>query len=222
LAPGGSQVQRRSDQSLDQYGNSTISAPGAIDPGHTGVRPTGSYCGGENIDMRSGNLNFSIPLLKVKGRGWTVPFNLSYNSQNWRQDSGGNWNLGRDRGFGYGWNLQGGALVPEYSGWLTIDQYLFIDSTGAEYRLDQNNGGVWTSKESIYLEYDSNAGRLYFPDGAFWVFGSTSAGTEEDAGVQYPTLIQDTNGNQITISYAAGQSVTWNRPQLLDPDRQIS
>jgi hypothetical protein len=32
---------------------------------------------------------------------------------------------------------------------------------------------------------------------------------EEDAGVQYPTLIQDTNGNQITISYAAGQSVTW-------------
>ena len=37
----------------------------------------------------------------------------------------------------------------------------------------------------------------------------TSSGTEEDAGVQYPTLIQDTNGNQITISYAAGQSVTW-------------
>jgi hypothetical protein len=39
-----------------------------------------------------GNLNFSIPLLKVKGRGWTVTFNLSYNPQNWRQDSGGTWN----------------------------------------------------------------------------------------------------------------------------------
>jgi hypothetical protein len=102
--------------------------------------------------MRSGNLNFSIPPLKVKGRGWTVPFNLSYNSQNWRQDTGGTWNLGRDRGFGYGWNLQGGALVPEYFGWLTIDHYLFIDATGAEYRLDQNSGGIWTSKESIYLE----------------------------------------------------------------------
>ena len=54
--------------------------------------------------MRSGNLNFTIPLLKVKGRGWNVPFNLSYNSQNWRHDSGGTWNLGRDRGYGYGWS----------------------------------------------------------------------------------------------------------------------
>ncbi len=61
------------------------------------MRPTGSYWGGggENIDMRSGNLNFTIPLLKVKGRGWNVPFNLSYNSQNWRHDSGGTWNLGQ-------------------------------------------------------------------------------------------------------------------------------
>ena len=190
-----------------------IPAAGSIDPRETGVRPTGSYWGGggENIDMRSGNLNFSIPLLKVKGRGWTVPFNLSYNSQNWRQDPGGTWDLGRDRGFGYGWNLQSGALVPEYVGWLTLDHYLFIDASGAEYRLDQNNGGVWTSKESIYLEYDSNTGRLYFPDGTFWVFGSTSSGTEQDAGVQYPTLIQDTNGNQVTINYQAGQSVPWGQ-----------
>ena len=102
-----------------------------------GVRPTGSYWGGggENIDMRSGNLNFSIPLLKVKGRGWTVPFNLSYNSQNWRQDSGGTRNLRRDRGYGYGWNLQGGALLPEYNGSFSLDHYLFIGATGAEYRL---------------------------------------------------------------------------------------
>src|SRR5258708_31521851 len=99
--------------------------------------------------------------------------------------------------------------MPEYNGGFSIDRFLFIDSTGAEYRLDQNNGGIWTSKESIYLEYDSNAGRLYFPDGTFWKFDCTSAGTEEDAGVQYPTLIQDTNGNQIAISYAAGQSVGW-------------
>ena len=46
----------------------------------------------------------------------------------------------------------------------------------AKNRLDQNNGGIWTSKESIYLEYDSNTGRLYFPDGTFWKFDCTSAG----------------------------------------------
>src|SRR5258708_3518714 len=143
---------------VDFHWNSSVTSitvvtppAGSIDPRETGVRPTGSYWGGggENIDLRSGNLNCTIPLLKVKGRGWNVPFNLSYNSQNWRQDSGGTWNLGRDRGFGYGWNLQGGALLPEYNGWYSIHHYLFIDSTGAEYRLDQNNGGIWTSKESI-------------------------------------------------------------------------
>ncbi len=60
------------------------------------MRPTGSYWGGagEQIDMRSGNLNFTVPLFKVNGRGWTVPFNLTYNSQVWRQDPGGTWNFG--------------------------------------------------------------------------------------------------------------------------------
>jgi hypothetical protein len=41
------------------------------------------------------------------------------------------------------------------------------------------------------------------------VFGGTSSGTEQDAGVQYPTLIQDTNGDQVTITYQAGLSVPW-------------
>jgi len=202
-------------QAVDWHWNTastviTVVTPpaGYIDARQVGVRPTGSYWGGggENIDMRSGNLNFSIPLLKVNGRGWTVPFNLSYNSQNWRKDPGGTWNLGRDSGFGYGWKLQAGALVPVYTGWYTIHHYLYIDATGAEYRLDQNHNGIWTSLEGIYVEYDSNAGRLYFPDGTFWVLGSTSAGTEEDAGYEYPTMIQDANGNQVSIAYQTGQN----------------
>ena len=39
--------------------------------------------------------------------------------------------------------------------------------------------------------------------------GCRSAGTEEDAGTLYPTLIQDSNGNQITLVYSAGLGVTW-------------
>jgi hypothetical protein len=69
--------------------------------------------------------------------------------------------------------------------------------TGAEYRLDQFTNGVWTSQEGIYLTFDP-AGRLYFPDGSFWVFGSYSSGTEQDAGTFYPTLIQDTNGYRLS------------------------
>jgi hypothetical protein len=176
-----------------------------------GIRPTGSYWGGggENIDVRSGNLNFTIPLLKANGRGWSVPFNLSYNSQNWMKDSNGNsWNEGRDSGFGWGWKLQAGSLTPIYAGYFGIDHYVFTDATGAEYRLDVNNSGIWTSRESIYVEYDSNAGRLYFPDGTFWTFNCTAGGTEEDAGTMYPTGMQDTNGNQIGIWYFGGQNAT--------------
>jgi RHS repeat-associated protein len=185
----------------------------AIDPRETGVRPTGSYWGasGENIDMRSGNLNFSIPLLKAQGRGgWGVGFNLTYNSQNWRQDPGGTWQFGRDVGYGYGWKLQAGSLTPIYQGYFTLHHYLYVDATGAQYRLDQNNNGVWTSKESIYVSYDSSSGRLYFNDGSFWVFGSQSAGTEEDGGTFYPTLMQDSNGNQVIIRYNSGLGVTWS------------
>ena len=64
--------------------------PNSFDPRRTGVQPTGAYWGGagEQIDTRSGNLNFSLPLLKALGRtGWTVPVNLVYNSQNWRLDN---------------------------------------------------------------------------------------------------------------------------------------
>ena len=183
----------------------TVTTPpaGAIDPREVGVRPLGSYWGGsgEQIDMRSGNLNYSMPLIKALGRGnWGVGFNLSYNSQNWRQDPGGTWLLGRDVGLGYGWRLQAGSLTPVYDGAASIHHFLFIDPTGAEYRLDQcsSSTAICTSLEGIYLAYNSSNGQLYFPDGSFWVFGSTSAGTEQDAGTMYPTLMEDSNGNQLS------------------------
>ena len=70
-----------------------------------GVRPTGTYWGGagEQIDVLFGNLNFTVPLLNPKSRGgWGVTFALTYNSQIWRQDSGGAWLFGHDVGYGLG------------------------------------------------------------------------------------------------------------------------
>src|SRR5580704_4100488 len=192
----------------------TVATPpaGNIDPREIGVRSLGSYWGdgAEQIDMRSGNLNYSIPLIKAMARGWSASFNLTYNSQNWRQDSGSTtWKLGEDVGYGFGWQLLAGSLTPIYNGLFTVSYYLFTDATGAQYHLNQNSSGVWSSLESVYVWYDSNVGRLYFRDGSFWVFGCTSAGTEQDAGVMYPTLMEDTNGNQITITYQTGAGVSW-------------
>ncbi len=51
----------------------------AIEPRRVGVRPLGSYwgAGGEQIDMLSGNLNFSLPLASAMGRnGASLAFRL--------------------------------------------------------------------------------------------------------------------------------------------------
>jgi hypothetical protein len=148
---------------------------GAADPRRVGVRPTGSYWGGmgENIDLLSGNLNFTLSLLQAQGRGgWKLPINLTYNSQNWRQERS-TWNLRADVGYGYGWKLLAGSLTPVWQGYFVPQYYIFTDASGAEYRLDVNTNGVWTSRDSIYVSYDSNTNRLYFNDGSFWVMGCT-------------------------------------------------
>src|SRR6202035_1237005 len=106
------------------------------DPRRVGVRPTGNYWGalGEQIDLLSGNVNYTLPLLKALGRGsWGVGVNLTYNSLNWRQDPGGIWTLGRDVGYGYGWKLQAGSLTPYWASYWGLDHYTFTDATGAEY-----------------------------------------------------------------------------------------
>jgi hypothetical protein len=86
---------------------------GSIDPRRTGVRPNGSYwgAGGEQIDMLSGNLNFTLPLLQAKGRGGlSATLALNYNSQVWRQDAAGTWRFGKDLGYGFGWRLMLGCI----------------------------------------------------------------------------------------------------------------
>jgi hypothetical protein len=127
----------------------------------------------------------------------------------WRQDSGGTWKLGRDVGYGLGWKLLAGSITPIYLGSWAIHHYIYTDSTGAEYRLDVNNGGVWTSREGFYGSFDANTWYLYFPDGSKWQMYSQSGGYEEDAGTQYPTAFFDTNGNYILIGYAAGAGMGW-------------
>ena len=187
-----------------------IAAAGAPDGYRTGLRSTGAYWGaaGEQIDMLSGNLNFSLPLLKAVGRGgWGVGFNLIYDSQIWALNAAGPWKLGYDSGYGMGWKLLAGSIFPVWCS-SAVQYYVYTDSTGAEYRLDQNSSGVWTSLESVYVAYDALAAKLYFPDGSFWSMTVQSSAGEPDAGTLYPSLMQDTNGNQILLGYNPGAGTT--------------
>ena len=90
-----------------------------------------------------------------------------------------------------------------------IDHFVFTDSTGVEYRLDQKLYDWWASKEGIYLAYDAATKRLYFRDGSSWEMGVVSAGTEQDAGTRYPSLMQDSNGNQVRVRYQSAVGVGW-------------
>jgi hypothetical protein len=103
----------------------------------TGVRPSGAYwgAGSENIDVMSGNLNFSLPLLSAQARGgWSANVGLSYDSQSWRWDpaSSTTWKYSADVGYGFGWKLQIGSVFPVFSDPYTLNHYLFTDSTGAK------------------------------------------------------------------------------------------
>ena len=176
------------------------------DPVRVGVRSTGAYWGAapEQIDTRSGNLNFTVPLLRAMRRGrWSVPFALSYNSQLWFKEGAGQTKLGADVGYGFGWKLLAGALTPIWDSYNLV-YYLFTDSSGAEYRLDVNENGVWRSSQGAYVYYDPNTGRLNFPDGSNWQMSSVSSINEQDAGTSYPTLMRDSNGNEVRLEYAQG------------------
>ena len=188
-----------------------ISSGPTVDQREVGVRTTGTYWGaaGENIDLLSGNLNFSIPLFKAMGRGSSsVSFAISYNSQMWRQDSGGVWLLGADVGVGLGWTLQAGSIFPVWSG-STLLGYLYMDSTGAQYTVDQQNGSVWSSQQAAYVWFDSSTDLLHFRDGSFWNMNVISASTEQDAGTIYPSQMEDTNGNYIQLAYLAAVGYPW-------------
>jgi RHS repeat-associated protein len=177
-----------------------------------GITFNGSHWGGggEQIDTLSGNLNFSLPLLTAQGRtGWTVPVSLVYNSQDWFQDTGVNWKLGNDVGFGFGWQMLIGSITY-YQASGTTSKYFYTDSTGAQYQLGKNAGGVYTGASAPYVWLDTNVSpvKLHFRDGTVWVMGCTSGGAEPDAGTIYPTIIEDVSGNQVTIVYAPGAGLT--------------
>jgi len=194
-------VAGSSDSAVTSAAYTIVSA----NPRRIGVKSTGAYWGadGEHIDLLSGNLSFAVPVLGAKARGgWGATFALSYNSQIWQQVSGTTNRIGGDVGYGFGWTLQAGALLP------LGNAYLFSDATGAQYRLDQYASGLWTSREGAHVTFDQNASKLYFPDGSFWIMNVQSAISEDDAGTLHPSLIQDSNGNRIQLQYAAAKGYT--------------
>jgi hypothetical protein len=192
--------------SRDLFGSTTTPPSEGSEIRRVKVRVNGAYwgAGSEQIDMLSGNLSFCLPLVTAKSRLAAATITCSYNSQVWKKDQTGLHQYGPDLGFGVGWRVQVGSVVPERSG-NSVVGYRFVDGTGAEYPLTQTAHG-WVSLQGMYITYDPASARLQFPDGTVWILNCVSGPGEADAGARYPTIIQDANGNQIIIRYMGNNS----------------
>jgi RHS repeat-associated protein len=188
----------------------TTLSPSNLRPEGLGKSPLAAYYGSgpEVVNLESGNLVLSFPLIPIQGRtGGTSPgLQLVYNSQVWSRDASGVQYTAVDAGYGAGWSLWLGATYPVYASGV-IDHYRFIDSSGATHRLYPSTGDTYVSRDSTYLKWDRVLHRLWFRDGTFWDFDYVSLDPEPDAGTRYPTKIQDTNGNYLTISYLTGARI---------------
>ena len=125
----------------------------------TDVHKLGTYWGGmgEQIDLRSGHLNYSVPPLTAQGRsGLSLPLALVYDSQLWRKENAQVWQLGADTGYGFGWRmLPGASLLPRYGTGGQLHHYLLTDAGGGEYRLFWDaNLQVYTSRDGAYASFE--------------------------------------------------------------------
>lgn len=170
-----------------------------------GRRLHGSYWGhgAEKIDLLSGNLCYSLPLLHVQSRRLHALLKASYNSQLWSQDASGARHHGFDVGYGYGWRIQFASIVPRVKDDGSVTGYTFIDGSGTEYDLTAV-GDRWISLNGAYATWDPTAKTLSLRDGTSFLFGCTSASGEADSGTLYPTLLQCSNGNQVVVRYLPG------------------
>ncbi len=210
-------------RAYDRHGNMTevprdVTTPSPSSPAlsnlprRIGLPPNVSTWGSapESLDLLSGNLNLTLPVLSAAGRnGHGASLVLSYNSQNWMDSGGTPLHYGKNLGFGYGWKMQFGSVRPVLDG-PTLLYYVYEDGTGAEYFLDVYSSGKWRPSGFAPLyEYDPATNRVWFKDGSFWVMDCVSASGEADANTRYPTLMQDVNGNQIFVRYRIGKNATW-------------
>lgn len=210
-------------RAVDFHGNSTevsraVTTPAGFSgvistlPRQVGLPVSASTWGsaGESIDLLSGNVHHTYPLLTATGRGgYSVPLVLSYDAQNWMEESSVVSHFGSNRGAGYGWKIQFGSIRAVTTGY-AITHYVYEDGTGAQYPLDVLSGMLWRpSGFAPVLEYDAATNRLWFKDGSFWQMDCVSSSGEGDAGTRYPTLMQDVQGNQIYIRYRTGLGAGW-------------
>jgi RHS repeat-associated protein len=154
-----------------------------------------------NASMENGNknFNFGLPVMSLGGRGIDVSLGLVYNSQLWHKSASPStsqtW-LTYDVDSGYpaqGFRLGFGQVEDQGSAGYTL-----VDADGTRHALTLVSGYEYKSNDGTFIKFlgTGGFGTVYQADGTIITYGCAGGGDR-----MYPTIINDVNGNYITITY---------------------
>jgi YD repeat-containing protein len=191
-------------KATDNSGAATTSGPASItvvDFSSARVDPV-NRTGGGGVDLLSGNANWSLPILGLKGRaGLDLGLSLSYNSLVWTKDASTNSiKFDADQGTpGPGFRLGFPVIQPRYyNSQVGKNAYLLITPSGSHVELRETvTPNTYESADSSYLQLKENG------DGSLTLKPTDGSQlTYILYNGQYQcTQIKDRNGNFISITY---------------------
>ncbi|HEX8687799.1 MAG TPA: S8 family serine peptidase, partial [Pyrinomonadaceae bacterium] len=182
--------------STGKYGGSTLSLA-RLDPSNRTGTP--------DVDLFSGNYNWSLPLLNLPGRsGLDLSLTLSYNSLVWTKLSYSYMFFDEDQGspspgFRLGFPVVQPQFYDEVAGKYA---YLLVTPAGARVELRQTaTAGVYEAADSSYLQLIDYGSTKLMRD----TNGTQYTMTDDGTGRFKCTQVKDRNGNYQTITYTSGR-----------------
>ncbi|HKY42733.1 MAG TPA: RHS repeat-associated core domain-containing protein [Pyrinomonadaceae bacterium] len=183
----------------------------------SGCGPTYDFCvprlnpkndtGDPGVDPGSQNINWSIPLVRLPGRGLDLDLLLTYNSLVWTKSSdGGAMMFDPDHGFpSPGFRLrfpiiQPAFFNPEANSW----SYMLVGSSGERIELRHVSGNIYESADSSYtrlVDYGNGTAIVWLQDGTQLKFEPALNGELRC------NEIKDRNGNFIKVDYTAQSNI---------------
>jgi RHS repeat-associated protein len=200
-----------------------------------------SATGGQSVTLGSRNINFSIPILSLAGRGMGINLALNYNSGSvWLRDPvTGRLAFNLDNGFpGPGWSFGFGKLLggtpspgstsipPFFNYDIGKYTYIFVEPDGTRRTLVGTNSlsnSVYKSNDSSHIEFSRGGDVMYLSNGThIWFKTPTNASGHATGKELLPREIKDRNGNQIIIINAPLSNGQWAIDYVIDTmDRTI-
>ena len=157
--------------------------------------------GDPGVDPGSQNINWSVPLVSLPGRGIDLNLLLTYNSLVWVNSADGLAMLfDPDHGFpSPGFRLRFPIIQPLFfNQQVSVWSYMFVTSTGGRIELRQIDSNTYVSADSSYMKMVVHAGG----EATVWLKDGTQLSFTPSVNDELRcTQIKDRNGNFISVTY---------------------